>query len=62
MDVDYPPQAEEFRTKVKAFLGQELPSDWSGMGGLPESEREQFRAEWRTKLGANSMLAVSWPT
>ena len=62
MDVDYPPQAEEFRTKVKAFLGQELPSDWSGMGGLPESEREQFREQWRTKLGENSMLAVSWPT
>lgn len=62
MDVDYPPQAEEFRTKVKAFLGQELPSGWSGMGGLPESEREQFREQWRTKLGENSMLAVSWPT
>lgn len=62
MDVDYPPQAEEFRTKVKAFLGRELPSGWSGMGGLPETEREQFRAHWRTKLGENSMLAVSWPT
>ena len=62
MDVDYPPQAEQFRAKVKTFLGQELPPGWSGMGSLPESEREQFREQWRTKLGENSMLAVSWPT
>jgi alkylation response protein AidB-like acyl-CoA dehydrogenase len=61
MDVDYPPQAEEFRAKVKAFLGENLPPGWSGMGGLPESEREGFRAQWRKKLGEAGMLAVSWP-
>ena len=61
MDVDYPPQAEQFRAKVKTFLGQGLPPGWSGMGSLPESEREQFREQWRKKLGENSMLAVSWP-
>ncbi len=61
MDVDPPPQAEEFRVRVKAFLGEHLPPGWSGMGGLPEGERERFRAQWRRTLGEHQMLAVSWP-
>ena len=61
MDVDYPPQAEEFRARVKAFLGEHLPAGWSGMGGLPLEDREEFRAQWRRTLGEHQMLAVSWP-
>ena len=62
MDVDYPPQAQEFRSRVKAFLGEHLPPGWKGMGGVPEHEREAFRAQWRRTLGEHQMLAVSWPT
>jgi alkylation response protein AidB-like acyl-CoA dehydrogenase len=61
MDVDYPPQAEKFRAEVKTFLSEHLPPGWSGMGGLPEGERERFRAQWRRTLGEHQMLAVSWP-
>jgi alkylation response protein AidB-like acyl-CoA dehydrogenase len=61
MDIDYPPQAEEFRARVRAFLGDHLPVGWTGLGGLPEGEREQFREQWRRTLGEHQMLAVSWP-
>jgi alkylation response protein AidB-like acyl-CoA dehydrogenase len=61
MDIDYPPQAEQFRQRVRAFLGENLPDGWTGLGGLEESEREKFRAQWRKTLADNQMLAVSWP-
>ena len=40
MDITYPPEAEEFRTRVQAFLGEQLPVGWAGIGALPETERE----------------------
>ncbi len=61
MDITYPPEAEEFRARVRAFLADQLPADWAGMGALDEPEREAFRAAWRQKLADHQMLAVSWP-
>ena len=61
MDVAYPPKAEQFRDQVRAFLGEQLPPDWAGLGALPEDERERFRAQWRRTLAEHGMLAVSWP-
>ena len=61
MDIDYPADAETFRTRVKAFLSEHLPAGWSGIGALPEGERERFREQWRRTLAAEQMLAVSWP-
>ena len=61
MDIDYPPEAEAFRTRVRAFLSEHLPPDWSGIGALPEQEREAFRVHWRRTLADEQMLAVSWP-
>ncbi len=61
MDITYPPEAEEFRARVRAFLAEQLPADWAGMGALDEEEREAFRVRWRATLAEHSMLAVSWP-
>lgn len=61
MDITYPPEAEQFREVVRAFLGEHLPADWAGLGALDEPEREQFRARWRQTLADHAMLAVSWP-
>ncbi len=62
MDIAYPPDAEAFRSRVKTFLGEQLPAGWAGMGALEEDERERFRATWRQTLADHRMLAVSWPT
>jgi alkylation response protein AidB-like acyl-CoA dehydrogenase len=61
VDITYPPEAEAFRARVRAFLGENLPAGWTGLGGLPEGERESFRESWRRTLADNQMLAVSWP-
>jgi alkylation response protein AidB-like acyl-CoA dehydrogenase len=61
MDISYPPEAEQFRARVRAFLTEHLPADWAGLGALEEDERERFREQWRRTLADNGMLAVSWP-
>ncbi|WP_123026897.1 acyl-CoA dehydrogenase [Mycolicibacterium stellerae] len=61
MDVDYPPEAEEFRVRIRAFLDESLPEEWSGAGALPDAERHEFTRRWRRTLAARGLIAVSWP-
>lgn len=61
MDPTYTPQAEAFRQKIQAFLAEQLPADWSGMGGLDPDERRAFIARWRPVLHEHGLLAVAWP-
>ena len=34
MDQSYPPEAEEYRDKIHAFLAEHLPAGWRGIGAL----------------------------
>lgn len=61
MDVDYPPQAEAFRDRIRAFLAEHLPPDWSGGGALAPEERAAVARRWRQSLAAAGLVAVSWP-
>jgi alkylation response protein AidB-like acyl-CoA dehydrogenase len=61
MDVDYPPEAEAFRTRIRAFLAEHLPAGWSGGGALPTAERSAFAHRWREILAEHGLIAVSWP-
>ncbi|WP_137147344.1 acyl-CoA dehydrogenase [Mycolicibacterium sp. CR10] len=61
MDVDYPPQAEAFRDRVRAFLSQHLPPGWCGGGALPPDERRAVAQRWRRTLADAGLVAVSWP-
>ncbi len=61
MDPSYSPEAEAYREKITAFLGEHLPADWKGMGALAPDALEKFMAEWRAILSANRLLAPSWP-
>jgi alkylation response protein AidB-like acyl-CoA dehydrogenase len=61
VDPNYPPQAETYREKIRAFLGEHLPADWTGIGALPVHEAHAFADEWRTVLYDNGLLAASWP-
>ena len=62
MDPHYPPEAEQYREKVRAFLAEHLPNGWQGIGALGHEEARRFTAEWRATLYENRMLAPSWPT
>ncbi|MGE0881386.1 MAG: acyl-CoA dehydrogenase family protein [Acidimicrobiia bacterium] len=61
MDLTYPPEADAYRAKVKAFLAENLPADWRGVGALPDDEVEAFNQRWRDILYRNGYLAVNWP-
>ena len=61
MDATYSIEAESYREKIQAFLGEHLPAGWTGLSGLPYEQREGFVAEWRTLLGQHKLLAPAWP-
>ncbi len=61
MDVRYPPEAEDYREKVQAFLAEHLPGGWEGIGALGPEQVASFTSSWRRILAENGFLAVSWP-
>ena len=61
MDFVYPPQADTYRTKVRAFLDANLPKDWKGIGALNHKDAAAWTEEWREKLSKNDFLATTWP-
>ena len=62
MDPTYSEEAEAYREKIQAFLGERLPADWTGLGALDGEQRARFIAEWRRVLSNNQLLATTWPT
>jgi alkylation response protein AidB-like acyl-CoA dehydrogenase len=61
MDPTYGSEAAGYRDKVQAFLAEKLPSDWSGVGQLPNDEVADFVTAWRTVLYEGGYLAPGWP-
>jgi len=61
VDPNYPPEAEAYREKIRAFLGEHLPSGWHGIGALDHESARSFTGEWRSTLYENGLLAPSWP-
>jgi alkylation response protein AidB-like acyl-CoA dehydrogenase len=62
VDLASPPAAELFRKRVQAFLADNLPDGWHGLGAIADrDEAGAFVARWRAILYANGLLGVSWP-
>jgi alkylation response protein AidB-like acyl-CoA dehydrogenase len=61
MDPTYMPDAESYREKVQAFLGEKLPTGWGGIGQLEGDELVDFVTEWRRTLHEGGYLAPGWP-
>jgi alkylation response protein AidB-like acyl-CoA dehydrogenase len=61
VDLRPSPEAEAFRSRVRAFLREHLPADWPGIGALPADEAADFVASWRTTLFTNGWLGLAWP-
>jgi hypothetical protein len=61
MDPRYPPEADVYRDKIRAFLGEHLPAGWKGIGALDSEAAASFSEEWRSVLYDNGLLAASWP-
>jgi alkylation response protein AidB-like acyl-CoA dehydrogenase len=61
VDPRYPPEAEGFRARVRAFLAEHLPPGWTGIGALTHEEAAAFTDRWRTTLHQHGFLGLSWP-
>jgi alkylation response protein AidB-like acyl-CoA dehydrogenase len=57
----YSAEAEAYREKVRAFLGEHLRSGWEGIGALPADEAAAFTERWRATLHEHGYLAAAWP-
>ncbi|MFE9649253.1 acyl-CoA dehydrogenase family protein [Streptomyces sp. NPDC006365] len=61
MDISYPPETEAFRTEIKGFLAEALPTDWKGIGALDEEAAWAFARDWRRRLAERGHLSLTWP-
>jgi len=61
MQPTYSLEAESYREKVQAFLAEQLPPDWQGIGRLEGDELHEFVAAWRKVLHTAGYLAPGWP-
>ena len=61
MDPRYSAEAEAYREKIQAFLGEHLPAGWRGVGALLDAEREKWVEDWRALLVEHSLIAPAWP-
>ncbi|MDA2958931.1 MAG: acyl-CoA dehydrogenase family protein [Actinomycetota bacterium] len=61
MRPQYDVDAEPYREKVRAFLGEKLPAGFAGIGSLEGDALVEFTTEWRTTLYEAGYLAPGWP-
>lgn len=56
-----PAETPGFRDEVRAFLHDNLPAEWEGVGALPGTRRRDFVDRWRGLCAKAGMLGVTWP-
>jgi len=58
----YPPEAERFRSEVRAWLEANLPAGWFEPGfRLVGDERAAFNRDWVQRLADGGWICASWP-
>ena len=63
MDLTYPPEAEQFRKEIRAWLEENLPDGWFDEGfSMTADERAEFHRSWSDKLFEGGWICASWPT
>jgi alkylation response protein AidB-like acyl-CoA dehydrogenase len=62
MDLSYPPDAEEFRVEIRAWLEENLPAGWFDDGfEMSSEERAAFNEAWPAKLYGGGWICATWP-
>src|SRR3954464_5130559 len=62
MDLTYPPEAEQFRAEIRAWLEENLPDGWFEPGfELHGDDRKRFNEEGVKKLYGGGWICASWP-
>ena len=62
MDLAYPPEAEAFRSEIRAWLVEHLPAGWFDDGfALVGEARTRFNEEWPRTLYEGGWICATWP-
>ena len=61
MEFKFTPEDDDFRQELRAFVRQELPSNWEGGGRWPEEWDWDFTQDMRQKLAQKGWLTMHWP-
>src|SRR5438067_2199841 len=62
MDLTYPPDAEDFRIEIRAWLEEKLPEGWFDDGfSMTDEERRKFHEDWTQQLFDRGWICASWP-
>jgi hypothetical protein len=62
MDLTYPPEAEQFRKEIRAWLEENLPAGWFEDGfSMTADERAAFHRSWSDTLFEGGWICASWP-
>ncbi len=62
MDLTYPPEAEDFRATIRAWLEANLPAGWFDDDfEMCEQDRQRFNVEWPHKLFEGGWICATWP-
>lgn len=61
MDLRDTTEEAELRERVRAFLAETLPPDWTGIGAVPDEQMDSYRESWRSSLLEAGLLAPGWP-
>ena len=63
MDLSYSPEAEVFRTEIRSWLTDNLPTGWFDEDFQMSGEaRKKFNEEWPEKLFGGGWICATWPT
>ena len=63
MDLSLTPDQETFRATVRAWLAQNIPSDWKPMGSseIPRKEQYELLRGWQRSLFEAGFIGLTWP-
>jgi alkylation response protein AidB-like acyl-CoA dehydrogenase len=63
MELDYTPEAEQFRKEIRGWLEARLPDGWFEPGfELKGADRVRFNQDWVRQLYEGGWICASWPT
>jgi alkylation response protein AidB-like acyl-CoA dehydrogenase len=63
MDLNYPADAEAYRSEVRGWLEENLPKGWFEPGfEMSADDRALFLEQWTSKLYGGGWICASWPT
>lgn len=62
MDLNYPADAEAYRSEVRGWLEENLPKGWFEPGfEMSADDRALFLDQWTSKLYGGGWICASWP-